>query len=124
MGMPCRCLLTCVAFALTACTGAPVQSGDAKVSDFAISYAAGSTDVDGRFMGGTELRALAAYRGRLYAGNGYWEDRPGAEGLQGAQILVLDAPQGRWRVEHAFDERLTDGRRRHLAISALRAITF
>jgi hypothetical protein len=41
-------------------------------------------------MGGTEMRVLAAHAGRLYAGNGYWEDQPGPEGSQGAQIPVLD----------------------------------
>jgi hypothetical protein len=75
-------------------------------------------------MGGTEMRVLAAHGGKLYAGNGYWEDRPGPEGLQGAEILVLDAPTARWRVDHSFDEKLADGRRRDLAVSALEAITF
>ena len=82
-----------------------------RADDFQISYAAGGRDDAGRFMGGTELRLLTPHGGRLYAGNGYWEDRPGAEGPQGAQILVLDAPGGRWRVDHAFDERMGNGRR-------------
>src|SRR6516164_354867 len=57
---------------------------------FAVSFMPGSRDAAGRFMGGTEMRVLAAHAGRLYAGNGYWEDQPGPEGPQGAQILVLD----------------------------------
>src|SRR6516162_6752614 len=57
---------------------------------FAVSFMAGSRDDTGRFMGGTEMRVLTAHAGRLYAGNGYWEDQPGPEGPQGAQILVLD----------------------------------
>jgi len=75
-------------------------------------------------MGGTEIRVFAVHDGRLYAGNGYWEDRPGAEGWQGAQILVLDAPDASWRVDHAFDERLPAGRARNLAISALTEVSF
>jgi hypothetical protein len=75
-------------------------------------------------MGGTEMRVLAAHAEKLYAGNGYWEDRPGPEGLQGAEILVLDGLGARWRVDHAFDEQLPDGRRRELAVSALEEITF
>jgi hypothetical protein len=70
-------------------------------------------------MGGTEIRVLTAHGGKLYAGNGYWEDRPGPEGLQGAQILVLDGAGARWRVDHSFDERFPGGRPRDLAISAL-----
>ncbi len=75
-------------------------------------------------MAGTEMRVLATHGGKLYAGNGYWEDRPGQEGLQGAQVLVLDGPGARWRVDRVFDERLLDGRRRDLAVSALQEITF
>ena len=88
------------------------------------SFIAGSRDVAGRLMGGTEMRALAAHGGRLFAGNGYWEDRPGPDGTPGAQILVLDGPSAEWRVDAAFDDRLRDGRRRHLAISALSEATF
>jgi len=88
------------------------------------SYVAGSYDAAGRFMGGTELRTLVAHGGRLYAGNGYWEDRPGPEGPQGAAILVLDAPAARWRVEHVFDERLPNGRARDFTISTLSRIPF
>src|SRR5438445_11089152 len=90
-----------------------------RADDFQVSYAAGSRDEAGRFAGGTEMRLLVPHAGRLYAGNGYWEDRPGPEGLQGAQILVLDTPGGRWRVQHSFEQRLPGGRRRELAVGAL-----
>jgi hypothetical protein len=90
-----------------ACSAAP---GSARgEGDFQLSLAAASPDGAGRFMGGTELRVLAVHGGKLYAGNGYWEDRPGPEGPQGAQILVLDGTGARWRLEHAFDERMPNG---------------
>jgi hypothetical protein len=85
---------------------------------------AGSRDDAGHFMGGTEMRVLAAHAGKLYAGNGYWEDEAGPEGPQGAEILVLDEPGARWQVDHDFDERMPDGRRRDLAVSALAEVTF
>jgi hypothetical protein len=91
---------------------------------FEVSFQPGSRDSAGRFMGGTEMRVLAAHAGRLYAGNGYWEDTPGSEGRQGPQILVLDAPGAHWRVDHDFDERLPGGRLRDLAVSALTEIRF
>src|SRR5271156_800363 len=59
-------------------------------------------------VGGTEVRSLVAHGGKLYAGNGYWEDQ--SEGSHGAEILVLDEPGGQWRVDHAFDERMPSGR--------------
>jgi hypothetical protein len=97
---------------------------EGAAADYDVSLAAGERDAAGRFMGGTELRVLAAHAGRLYAGNGYWEDRPGDEGPQGAAILVLDGPKAAWRVEHVFDERLPSGRGRDLAVSALRSVVF
>src|SRR5258707_14923147 len=76
-------------------------------------------------MGGKELRNLLGHRGALYAGNGHWMDRPGPEGRQPAQLLRLDEPAGRWRVERNFDETLANGRTyRHLAVAALLGVTF
>jgi hypothetical protein len=118
-------LLANLAAAVLVCL--PQQSAKAAAvsqSGFEVSFTPGSRDDSGRFMGGTEMRVLAAHAGKLYAGNGYWEDRPGAEGPQGAEILVLEGPGGRWRVDHAFNERLPDGRRRDLAVSALEQVTF
>jgi len=89
-----------------------------------VSYTAGGRDPSGVFMGGTELRTLVAHGGKLYAGNGYWEDRPGEEGRQGAEILVLDAPGAGWRVEHVFGDWISRSTRRDLAISALTDVTF
>jgi hypothetical protein len=102
---------------------AAVANGS-RAQDFQVSYAAGASDETGRFTGGTEMRLLVAHGGRLYAGNGYWEERPGPEGAQGAQILVLDRPDGRWRVDHAFEERLPSGRWRDLAVGALAEVVF
>jgi hypothetical protein len=107
-----------------ACAVLVVGTALGRADDFQISYAAGSRDEAGRFAGGTEMRLLTPHGGRLYAGNGYWEDRPGPEGPQGAQILVLDAPGGRWRVDHAFEERLPNGRWRDLAVGALTEAVF
>jgi hypothetical protein len=104
--------------------GACAFGKPATADDFQLSYLAGGGDAAGRFMGGTEMRLLVPHGGRLYAGNGYWEDRPGAEGIQGAQIVVLDAPAGRWQVDHQFDERMANGRPRDLAVGALSEIRF
>ena len=104
------------ALAGLAAAGSAASGGAAS---FQASYIAGSLDPTGRFVGGTELRLLVAHGGRLYAGNGYWEDRPGPEGVQGAQVLTLDSPGGRWRLDHQFDERMPTGRPRNLAVSAL-----
>jgi hypothetical protein len=49
---------------------------------FEVSFVPGSRDDAGRFMGGTEMRVLAGHAGRLFAGNGYWEDQPGPEGIR------------------------------------------
>src|SRR5580698_7411170 len=98
--------------------------GEARADGFQVSFEAGARDAAGRFAGGTEMRLLTAHGGKLYAGNGYWEDRPGPEGRQGAEILVLDGPGAAWRVDHAFEERLPKGAWRDLAVGALAEATF
>jgi hypothetical protein len=96
----------------------------AQADDFQVSYVAGARDAAGHFLGGTEMRLLVAHAGKVYAGNGYWEDRPGPEGRQGAQILVLDQPGAAWRVDHAFEDRLPKGRPRDLAVGAMTEARF
>src|SRR5260370_27357854 len=115
-GLKYRLVATLLGGACAAASGSARGEGD-----FQLSFAAGSTDGAGRFMRGSELRVLAVHGGKLYAGNGYWEDRPGP---QGAQILVLDGSGARWRVEHAFDEPMPGGRPRDLAVAALNEVGF
>lgn len=67
------------------------------------SYDAGYTDVNGAWVGGSEIMHLATHKGRLYAANGYWEDgrwadfAPGSK--QSAQVLRLDSSSGAWQVD-------------------------
>jgi len=110
---------TCAA--LLACAVSPSARGE---NEFQVSFAAGSPDSAGHFIGGTEVRFLVGHDGKLYAGNGYWVDRPGPEGLQSAQILVLDGSGAGWRLDHSFNERMPSGRPRNLAISALSEVGF
>jgi hypothetical protein len=110
-----------LSFAVLALTGAAAAE---PPGEFEVSFRPGSQDSTGRFMGGTEMRILAAHAGKLYAGNGYWEDQPGPEGLQDAEILVLDRAGGQWRVDHVFEERMPNGRARNLAVSVLGEVTF
>lgn len=112
--------LIVAAVALASC---PASSGEAA-DPFDVSYAAGMTDTAGRRMGGTEIRNLVADGGKLFAANGYWKDTDGLTNSPGPQILILDGPGKPWRIEHEFDERMPRGRRRHIAISALEAVTF
>jgi len=121
MCLPIRRVLVVLA---AACAVLAAGTTRGRADDFQVSYTAGSRDEAGRFAGGTEMRLLTTHEGRLYAGNGYWQDRAGAEGPQGAQILVLDAAGGRWRVDHAFEERLPNGRWRDLAVGALTEAVF
>jgi hypothetical protein len=103
---------------------AEIASTPATPDQFRSVFAAGQRDAAGRMMGGTEMRVLARHRGKLFAGNGYWKDRPGGEGAHGAQILVLDRAGGRWQVDQDFAERMGSGFPRDLAISALREVRF
>ncbi|MCY1014852.1 hypothetical protein [Pyxidicoccus sp. MSG2] len=68
-------------------------------------YQAGTRDVSGRYLGGTELMHLVTHAGRLYAATSVMWDRPGDDPAVGSQVLVLDAPDGAWRVAHEFEPR-------------------
>jgi hypothetical protein len=68
------------------------------------SFIPPQVDVRGNFMGGTEIRSLVAFRGKLYASNGYWMDQPGPEGKQAAQVLRLDSSHGAWQQEVNFSQ--------------------
>ena len=69
------------------------------------SYRAGCLDDTGKFAGGSETLHLVGHKGKLYAAVGYWMDpRNIAYGGKSpdsawAQILRLDEPSGRWKVD-------------------------
>jgi len=71
----------------------------------------------GKPIRGTEIVHLAAHKGRLYAGNGYWMDTRGYENIPWSQVLVLDSRDGTWKVDLA----LGPG---HLRVTALKSVTF
>lgn len=73
-------------------------------------------DVAGKPIGGTEVVHLAAHKGRLFAGNGYWMDTR-APSIPWAQVLVLDSRDGTWKVDLALGPR-------HLRVTALTSVTF
>ncbi len=79
--------------------GSPrVGSGDG----FRMSFLAGGRDENGVFMGGVEVDALIAFDGRIFAGTSYRKNtqfETTDPEPPGAQVLVLDRPDGRWRVD-------------------------
>ena len=71
----------------------------------------------GKPIRGTEIVHLAAHKGRLYAGNGYWMDTRGYKNIPWSQVLVLDSPKGTWKVDLALG-------RPHLRVTALESVSF
>ncbi|MCP4847818.1 MAG: hypothetical protein GY899_07730 [Verrucomicrobiaceae bacterium] len=67
------------------------------------SFAAGFTDDDGAWAGGSEIMHLAAHKGKLFASNGYWVDSrweiPPDGQKQSAQVLRLDGAHAGWQVD-------------------------
>ena len=93
-------------------------------SSWAASYTPGLTynnnyDSGSQYAGGTEGRTLAALnvgsyvtptdpatagQALLFLGLGYWEDTPGSEGQQNAQIMIKNTPTGPWKVDYNFGD--------------------
>jgi hypothetical protein len=92
-------------------------SGSACKAQLNLSYSAGTLDAANQFMGGTEMRGLVPHTGKLFAGNGYWEDQPEPEGHQNAQVLVLSQASGKWSIDTNFGPRA-------LATSAMSEVHF
>jgi hypothetical protein len=87
-----------------------VRAGDG----FRLSFLAGGLDENGQLMGGVEVDTLAAFDGKVFAGTSYrrntQEETP--DPMVPGQVLVLDRPDGRWRVEFTIPtEEATNGPR-------------
>jgi hypothetical protein len=72
---------------------------------------------------------LAAFEGKLYAGVGYWMDRPdffpeNPDPSSSAQILVLDSKLAQWRLEKTFSQRNDEWRVIPSRLSAMEVIQF
>lgn len=97
---------------------------------YSVSYSAGGYDARGNFLGGTELMNLADFEGKLYAGIGYWMDRPQVfsagrvDPPSGAQIIVLDSKLSQWHLEYAFNQRGPAGDLIYRRLSAMEMIQF
>jgi hypothetical protein len=76
-------------------------------------------------IGGTEVRSLIAFDGKLFAGIGYWMDSQSeSPALPGAQVLRLDTSNSEWQVDLELRDRTPADQRLYLAISTLRKVHF
>jgi len=117
--------MTCLVVLLLVALGGPSAAVRAApaVADWPLarlsfqpSMAAGFRDTNGKLVAGTEVMHLVPYKGRLYASTSLWmENDPAVP--KACQVLVLDSPQGPWRVDHQFT-------RNNLRYGSLKAVTF
>ena len=67
------------------------------------SFTAGNTDVNGVFLGGSEVLQLIGHKNKLYASTGYWQDQNNIwyggtnSNIGWGQIISLDSPNGQWK---------------------------
>jgi poly(A) polymerase len=93
--------------------GAPFNLADLA---FQRSWSSGSKDAAGKEMNATEIMHLVPHGGKLYAATSQWmESDPKTP--RASAILVLDRPEGKWRVDHQFN---TDA----LRLVSMREVTF
>lgn len=107
-------------YGLTALEARPPSNN----STWRVSYSSGFSDVNGHFVGGTQIRSAVTHYicngctipvtgatcspasvtwvsaksgcAVVFAGNGYWFDQWGPEGPQHPQVLALATPLGAW----------------------------
>ena len=84
-------------------------------------YAAPVEDVNGEFLGGSEIFRILAHRGELFAANTYWMDEScpwyGGEREQWSQILRKTGPAEQWREDYELGRGV-------LRPEVLRSVTF
>jgi hypothetical protein len=100
MRSPGCCVLAALRGVVVSVTASCAQ---VRADDFQISFAVGSRTRRGHVAGRIEMRLLTAH-----AGNGYWEDQPGPEGRQGANLAsgrTRLTMSGRSRVPRGAAER-------------------
>ena len=83
-------------------TGKP---GKPKDPGWKRSYASGTMDRSGQFLGGSEIFHIESHKGKLYAATSYWMDENNtyySEGKrnQWAQVLVKDSKDSPWREDY------------------------
>ncbi len=67
------------------------------------SFTAGNTDINGNFLGGSEVLQLIDHKKKLYASIGYWQDQNNIwyggtnNNIGWGQIICLDSPNGQWK---------------------------
>ena len=111
-------------------TGTEAQSAGQMPADepYSVSFAAGAPDDHGNFLGGTEVVNVVPFGGKLYAGVGYWMDRPkdfdSNDPRSAAQVLVLDSRTSQWRQEYAFDAPNENGGFKHHRPISLQPLRF
>ena len=77
---------------------------------------AGGSDTNGKILAGTEIMNIVPFGGKLYAANSLWmESDPNVP--KTCQILVLDSPKGKWKVDHQFGAG-------HLRLACVKPVTF
>jgi len=113
------CIRAALALLLIPVASAATAFAQSQTADgWEQSFKAGMIDKStGKPIRGTEIMHLAAHKGRLYAGNGYWMDTRGYKNIPWSQVLVLDSPDGTWKVDLALG-------RPYLKVTALESVTF
>jgi hypothetical protein len=112
-----RLILTALLLTLTGVTATALAQSQ-TTRGWEQSFKAGMIDTaTGNPIRGTEIVHLAAHKGRLYAGNGYWMDTRGHTKTPWSQVLVLESRNGTWKVDLALGPP-------HLRVTALKSVTF
>lgn len=101
-----------------------------SLAQFTKSYSAGVFDLNGKFLGGTEMRVLANHKGKLFGGIETWmDDTTGTcDSFIGAQILRLESPNGQWILDKHFNTfypfNVGRERKRNEGVTALESVIF
>ncbi len=89
----------------------------AQKNNWTSTYFPGMKDANGQFAAGNEIMQIVAHKGKLYAGNSYWQEFDTINNPRSCEILRLDNPKDKWQV----DKGLTTA---NLRIGAMKSFIF
>lgn len=89
----------------------------AQKGSWSSTYIPGSKDVNSQFMGGNEIMQIVAHKGKLYAGNSYWQEPDTVNNPRSCEILRLDGPKAKWQVDKGMNTA-------NLRIGAMKSFVF
>lgn len=81
------------------------------------NYTSGTIDANGQLTGGNEIMQIVTHKGKLFAGNSYWQEFDTINNPRSCEIIRKDNSTSNWQVDKDFNTA-------NLRIGSMKSFTF